>query len=754
MVWAVALLFTLLLSLWSFLTPLAEGPDEHAHGDLVFHLATGGPYPEYDQKVVGTAALALNLVYRPNSLTGPLTPEAAPSRADRKDFYEWGGAQPSGWKLRNQITHHPPAYYRLLSGLVRAGRFVQPGSDLASFDREWHLVRLLNVAMVAPLPLLAWAAARRLGAEQQVAVAASVVPLGVPQLIHLGSTINNDNLLVLSGAVLSVLLAGVLRGDTRRSTAVGIGAIMGLALLTKAFAIALPLWIGLVYATSAWRNRTAAARRATGLVIAGVLAALLSGWWWLGNFLRYDTPVPSVGMGGRPRAFESDPGWFSSWFASLMVRRFWGSLGWFTAPMTFGVVLVATGLALVAIIAAFLPGRWRAFASRPGARVNPIDLGAFGVVFVMLIAFVARLHETSGRNFIQGRYLFAAIVPFAVVVAVGSSRLLGRWAAPALLAGAAAMQVDAVRVALRFWWARPTAPWVGPFEPCWRGARGRSASSGPFSPLAVVVVATTLEMKRDPSSGARTGPISTALCRPRGGPDPAWSVTSRDAQDTRDSTDSYLDVHPVPPPSPRRRPQAGPAPSRSSAVTAVAGIELVGAEQAPLLARPYYLEGHPGPIVAALAHVPELLEVALPFVSVALGPSAMEARAKELAIVRTSALLECRYCVEAHTPVARDAGLTTEEVRALRGEARLEEVFIDPGESALLGWVDALALGRGPLAPELRDAVASRFGTPFLVELTMLVGATMMLNRFCTALDLPTSPDTQRRLEAEGLGWR
>ncbi|MGH9180265.1 MAG: carboxymuconolactone decarboxylase family protein [Acidimicrobiales bacterium] len=189
-------------------------------------------------------------------------------------------------------------------------------------------------------------------------------------------------------------------------------------------------------------------------------------------------------------------------------------------------------------------------------------------------------------------------------------------------------------------------------------------------------------------------------------------------------------------------------------MTAAAGIELVGADQAPLLARPYYLGGDPGPIVAALAHVPELLEVAVAFIGVALGPSAMQARAKELAIVRTSALFGCRYCVEAHTPVARDAGLTVEEVLALRGEVGLEEVFADPGERALLAWVDALALGRGPLAAELREAVAARFGTPLLVELTILVGATMMLNRFCTGLDLATSPGTRRRLEAEGLRWR
>ncbi len=33
----------------------------------------------------------------------------------------------------------------------------------------------------------------------------------------------------------------------------------------------------------------------------------------------------------------------------------------------------------------------------------------------------------------------------------------------------------------------------------------------------------------------------------------------------------------------------------------------------------------------------------------------------------------------------------------------------------------------------------------------MAVTATLMLNRYCTALDLPTSPETEARLAAHGL---
>jgi hypothetical protein len=46
--------------------------------------------------------------------------------------------------------------------------------------------------------------------------------------------------------------------------------------------------------------------------------------------------------------------------------------------------------------------------------------------------------------------------------------------------------------------------------------------------------------------------------------------------------------------------------------------------------------------------------------------------------------------------------------------------------------------------------VRERLEDPDLVELTLLVGATLLLNRFCTALDLPTSPKVLHRLAEEG----
>ena len=178
-------------------------------------------------------------------------------------------------------------------------------------------------------------------------------------------------------------------------------------------------------------------------------------------------------------------------------------------------------------------------------------------------------------------------------------------------------------------------------------------------------------------------------------------------------------------------------------------VELIGPDQAPILARPFYGTA-PSPITASLAHVPELLEVALPFIAKVLGSSAIGAREKEIVIVRTSTLLGCGYCMQTHTAVALDVGLGHDEVLALRREVPLESACFDERELALIAWTDAVAAS-GAVSERERARAAIHFADPELVELTLVIAATTMLNRYCTALGLPTSEATRERLAAEGL---
>ena len=184
---------------------------------------------------------------------------------------------------------------------------------------------------------------------------------------------------------------------------------------------------------------------------------------------------------------------------------------------------------------------------------------------------------------------------------------------------------------------------------------------------------------------------------------------------------------------------------------AMARVELLDSDRAPLSAQPYFAGGDPGPIVAALATVPELLGPTLGFVGPALSAGSVGLRAKEFAILRTSTLQGCTYCIQAHTAVSLDAGLTPTEVRALRGETSLEDAFPSDSERALIGWIDALAGATGPVSDDVWQAARQHWEEHALIEISVTVGATMFLNRFATGLRLPTAPQVLQRLTDEGM---
>ncbi len=177
-------------------------------------------------------------------------------------------------------------------------------------------------------------------------------------------------------------------------------------------------------------------------------------------------------------------------------------------------------------------------------------------------------------------------------------------------------------------------------------------------------------------------------------------------------------------------------------------VALMDARSAPLTVRGHFESGDPGPIVASLAQVPELVGPTLPFLGAALGPSWIPVREKEIAILRTSAVMGCRYCTEAHTVVALDSGLTGTEVRGLRGELPVGEAFPAAEDRALVAWCDAVAHGVDADLTSARAALA--LDDARVVELTLVVATTVMLNRYATALALPTSPDVRHRLVQEG----
>lgn len=456
-VWVATVALGAVLVLWSLLTPAGRAPDEFTHADLVFHLAEQPSYPDFDERMVGAAAGDLHLRQQLQSRGQRLTVAGARPATERPTFDEMGGDEPSAWRLPNQMPQHPPFYYYSAAAVVRVERAVVPGE--LSFGREWLLVRLFGAALVLPLPLLAWWAATALGVGAVAARAASLFPLAVPQLAHIGASVSNDSLLTLLGALLAVAGARVLSGDASRRTAVVAGVIGGLALLTKALALFLVMALLVAYAVAAVR-RTAPRRKVVrAAVLAGAVSSAVGGWWWVRNLVRHGTPAPTITdqfFLARP-GFEPDTGWWVGRAAVWLPQRFWGTFDWLTVPLAAPVVVGASALAVVAVLAALAPGRWsRSDEASPGR----VRLAALLTGVLLLLGFVLQhaweIYARSGHpQFLQGRYLFGALVPIAVVVAVGATRLLGRWAPVAVLGWALVMVVDGFRVALAAWWGPP-----------------------------------------------------------------------------------------------------------------------------------------------------------------------------------------------------------------------------------------------------------------------------------------------------------
>jgi small subunit ribosomal protein S36 len=454
LVWCITGLYFVVLLGYSVLLPAYRAPDEPRQVDIVHLFAEEQTYPAWDGRRVGSEIVRSTDEVRFGS--GRLTAGQAPPRSERRPFDEMvGTAEVGGF---NQIAQHPPLYYVLAGGAERA---VEVVTGEPRFDLELWFYRLVSVLLVTPLPLIVWWITQQLGLRRDLGVAATLVPLAVPQLLHIGSAVNNDSLLLLTFWLSTGMVVRFARGDLRARTALLAGAIVGAGLLTKGFALVLPAYglagIALAMLRGGWSRGWPGLRAAA--VFAGTAFAL-GGWWWVRNLVRYGELNPSVYYQEVPIRDHVDVdfwGFVGTW-AGRTTLRFWGSFGWYEVKLPTTLVVVATAVVLVGLLMACIR-RDRAAGVPLGDRfllASPLVL-----LVVFQFAFALRNYAlTGGYPGMQGRYWFGALAGVAVAVTLGLANLVrGHTRALPLvvLGGAAAMNVVAVSRLLGFYWGRSDA---------------------------------------------------------------------------------------------------------------------------------------------------------------------------------------------------------------------------------------------------------------------------------------------------------
>ena len=119
----------------------------------------------------------------------------------------------------------------------------------------------------------------------------------------------------------------------------------------------------------------------------------------------------------------------------------------------------------------------------------------------------------------------------------------------------------------------------------------------------------------------------------------------------------------------------------------------------------------------------------------ALTSPVLSRRLRELVTLRTAYLMDCSYELGQHKDIARTAGLTDSEIKAVISESDWQTAGFDAVELAVLRLTSELVAQRGVSAP-LVDQVHSEFGSEATVEVLMIIGRYAGLALMLNALDV------------------
>lgn len=134
-----------------------------------------------------------------------------------------------------------------------------------------------------------------------------------------------------------------------------------------------------------------------------------------------------------------------------------------------------------------------------------------------------------------------------------------------------------------------------------------------------------------------------------------------------------------------------------------------------------------------MAHHPSALRNFLPLYASIMREGTLDARYTELAYLKTSHLNGCEYCSRAHTPAAKRAGITAEQIAALNFYER--SPLFDEKDKAVLLYAERLTRAAGA---GLRDMAVGELKKHLtddqIVELALVVCMANFTNRFNNGL--------------------
>ncbi len=422
----ILILYAILGTLYAIYTPAWQAPDEPAHYNYIRYLAEQGRFP----------------ILKMGDYPGEYLEEIKAAR-----FPPDMSIEPIRYEF-----HQPPLYYLLAVPVY------------ALFDGALLPIRLLSVflggwLLVAIYRIVCTAAPGR----SYLALGATAFVAFLPMHLAMVASVNNDPLseLLLAGVALFGLRYLKADEDPQGEGANArllllMGIVTGLCFLTKSGVyIALPLALAAVGLRHLWLTDTPPTLRRT--VQGGLLyfapAIGLALPWWLRNLAIYGG-LDFLGLARhdqvvagqlRTADFIAAQG-LGTWAHNLVVttfHSFWGQFGWMGVLLDERLYQVAALLSALALIGLVL---WLIRAWSLRAEIARGQWAAGGLLLLLAVMVVAS-YAWYNLGFLQhqGRYLFRALAPVGLGVALGWREVLERrlaWPlAAALLAGAVLLRL-------------------------------------------------------------------------------------------------------------------------------------------------------------------------------------------------------------------------------------------------------------------------------------------------------------------------
>jgi 4-amino-4-deoxy-L-arabinose transferase-like glycosyltransferase len=428
------------------MVPLGEGVDEAAHFDYVLFVKDQHrlPVQRPEQGHIDTPMGHHPPFYYilASVLISPIDTSDRPAVLHANPHFVWDTQGAQGW---NVVL--PEGQENLLQG----------GTLLA-----FRLVRLFNIALGSVVILCTYLATRQLLPLRPWAPlgAAAIVGLN-PSFIYMASTIHHD---VLQAALYSAGLLWCVHYTSRRISLTALcaaGVLIASAALTKLSGISLG---AVVCLTLISRTRQAQdwGHRWLQVLVAGAVAGLLGGWWFVRNQILYGDPV-GWRMFLTVFAHTARRGPFNWWlfvhdFLAGFERTFWGAFGFMHILLPRPVWLVAWGLTGIAL-AGWLCILWRIW--RQHIVIERTTLVRWLVVItglsLLFLSFVRMAFSVIGAG--HGRYLFPGVIAIGAVLIAGMNGYAAwRWQKPISLALLCGMAAYAIWAPITYVWPKYRLP--------------------------------------------------------------------------------------------------------------------------------------------------------------------------------------------------------------------------------------------------------------------------------------------------------